>query len=195
VNGSERYIINERWKNGDQIFIELPMDLRTENGYNNSISLLRGPVYFSLRIDKQFTNIINNDSVKNGRPGWEVTPKSDWNYGLLIDKNNIMRGLSLSVNEIGRYPFYDRGDMVWSSDSAKYISVKEDAPLVLSARGIRIPEWTIKNNSANTPPLSPVKPVGDPEIIELVPYGCTRIRITEFPVMDIILMQDVIRQR
>jgi len=38
--------------------------------------------------------------------------------------------------------------------------------------------------------LSPVKPEGDPEIITLVPYGCTRLRITEFPVMDIKLMEN-----
>ena len=56
---------------------------------------------------------------------------------------------------------------------------------------MKIPEWTMKNNSADVPPVSPVKPEGDPEIITLVPYGCARLRITEFPVMDIMLMEDV----
>jgi hypothetical protein len=51
----------------------------------------------------------------------------------------------------------------------------------------------MNNNSADIPPLSPVKPVGDPEVITLVPYGCTRLRITEFPVMDIVMMEDVMR--
>ena len=67
-----------------------------------------------------------------------------------------------------------------------------DAPVVITARGIIIPEWTMKNNSADIPPVSPVKPEGDPEIITLVPYGCARLRITEFPVMDVILMEDVL---
>jgi hypothetical protein len=58
---------------------------------------------------------------------------------------------------------------------------------------MKIPEWTMKNNSADVPPLSPVKPEGDVEIITLVPYGCARLRITEFPVMDIILMEDIMR--
>jgi hypothetical protein len=49
----------------------------------------------------------------------------------------------------------------------------------------------MKNNSADIPPLSPVKPEGDSEIITLVPYGCARLRITEFPVMDIVLMEDI----
>jgi hypothetical protein len=58
---------------------------------------------------------------------------------------------------------------------------------------MKIPEWKMKNNSAEVPPLSPVKPEGDIEIITLVPYGCTRLRITEFPVMDIVLMEDIMR--
>jgi hypothetical protein len=80
--------------------------------------------------------------------------------------------------------------MIWSADSGKYFPSTSEAPLVITARGIRIPEWTMKNNSADFPPFSPVKPEGDPEIITLVPYGCTRLRITEFPVMDIKLMEN-----
>ena len=84
--------------------------------------------------------------------------------------------------------------MIWSADSARYTVWTGEPPLVMTARGIRIPEWGMKDNSADVPPLSPVKPDGDPEIISLVPYGCAKLRITEFPVMDITLMEDVIRQ-
>ena len=104
-----------------------------------------------------------------------------------------MRGLKIAENPIGKYPFADRGDMIWSADSSKYIPSVQDAPVVITARGIKIPEWAMKNNSADIPPLSPVKPEGDPEIITLVPYGCARLRITEFPVMDIVLMEDIMR--
>jgi uncharacterized protein len=58
---------------------------------------------------------------------------------------------------------------------------------------MKIPGWTLKNNSADVPPVSPVKPEGDAEVITLVPYGCARLRITEFPVMDVVLMQDIMR--
>ena len=195
TKGSKNHRILEKWKNGDLILIEIPMDIRSEKRYNNSLSILRGPLYFSLRIDKEYKSIkINYDNFSfKGSIDWEITPKSEWNYGLLIDNNNINRGMKLTENNIGKYPFADKGDMVWSGDSAKYIPVSEEAPLVLTARGIRIPEWIMRNNSADIPPLSPVKPVGDPEVITLVPYGCTRLRITEFPVMDIIMMEDVMR--
>jgi hypothetical protein len=197
AKGNTSFRIFEKWKNGDQIMIDIPMSIRSEKRYNNSLSVLRGPLYFSLRIDKEYKSVkINYDNFSyKGSVDWEITPKSDWNYGLLVDINNINRGLKLSENKIGKYPFADKGDMVWSADSAKYLQVTEEAPLVLTARGIRIPEWIMKNNSADVPPLSPVKPVGDPEVITLVPYGCTRLRITEFPLMDIMMMEDVMRQK
>ena len=195
VKGVSDYKVNEKWKNDDQITVEIPMNMRIEKRYNNSISLLRGPLYFSLRIDKEYKKVkINYDNFGyKGSVDWEIYPKSEWNFGLLIDKGKITRGLKLTVNPIGKYPFSDKGDMIWSADSGKYIPSTEDAPLLLSARGIIIPEWSMKNNSADIPPVSPVKPEGDPEIITLVPYGCARLRITEFPVMDIILMEDMMK--
>jgi hypothetical protein len=195
ARGSESYKINEKWINGDQISIEIPMNIRVEKRYNNAVSVLRGPLYFSLRIDKEYKNVkINYDNFGyKGSADWEITPKSPWNYGLIIDRGNLRRGLKLTENTVGEYPFSDKGDMIWSADSGKYITVTSDAPIVLTARAIRIPEWTMKNNSAGIPPLSPLKPEGDPEVITLVPYGCAKLRITEFPVMDIIMMTDIMK--
>jgi hypothetical protein len=195
VKNIATYKIKERWKNGDQIFVELPMQLRIENKYNNSIALLRGPLYFSLRIDKEYKSVkINYDNFSyKGSVDWEIYPKSAWNYGLLMNKSNITRGIKVTENPVSKYPFSDKGDMIWSSDSGKYITCDRDAPVIIKARGMKIPEWTMKNNSADVPPLSPVKPEGDVESITLVPYGCARLRITEFPVMDIVLMEDIMR--
>jgi hypothetical protein len=195
VKNVSTYKIKERWKNGDQIIVEIPMQLRTENRFNNSLSIIRGPIYFSLRIDKEYKSVkINYDNFSyKGSVDWEIDPKSAWNYGLLINKNNIMRGIKVTENPVSRYPFSDTGDVIWSADSGKYLQSTQEAPVIIKARGMKIPEWTMKNNSADVPPLSPVKPEGDPEIITLVPYGCARLRITEFPVMDIVLMEDIMR--
>ncbi len=190
VKGNSEYKISVRWKDGDQVYIDIPMKMRYEQRYNRSVSLMRGPLYFSLRIDKDYKSVkINYDNFAyKGSVDWQISPTSPWNYGLLLDKEHIMKGLNIKENPVGRYPFSDKGDMVWSSDSGKYIMVTSDAPVEIAARGIRIPEWTMKDNSADIPPESPVKPEGDPEKIILVPYGCARLRITEFPVMDVTLM-------
>ena len=194
VKGGSEHKLFERWKDGDKITIEIPMKIRTEERYNNSLAVLRGPLYYSLRIDKEFRAVkINYDNFGyKGSVDWEIYPRSDWNYGLLLGKD-LMRGLKVKENPIGKYPFADIGDMVWSSDSGKYVTNTQDPPVVITARGIKIPGWTMKNNSADVPPVSPVNPEGEPQRITLVPYGSARLRITEFPLMDIVLMEDVIR--
>jgi hypothetical protein len=183
----------EKWKDGDQIIIDIPLKLRFENRYNNSVSLLRGPLYFSLQIKKEFKKTkINYDNFSyKGSVDWEILPKRDWNYGIMFDRGNPDKHVIVTENPVSSYPFADYGDMVWSADSGAYLKWDQDAPVVIKTRGIRIPEWTMKNNSADIPPLGPVKSDGDPEIITLVPYGCARLRITEFPVMDVIFMTDI----
>jgi hypothetical protein len=111
----------------------------------------------------------------------------------MIDNANPGRGIKVVENPVTRYPFADKGDMIWSADSGKYIAWDKDAAVIITTRGVKIPEWTLKNNSADVPPQSPVKPEGYPEVIQLVPYGSAKLRITEFPVIDITQMIDIIR--
>jgi hypothetical protein len=193
--GGSNVRLYARWDPGDVIAMEIPMNIRLEKRYNNSLSVLRGPLYFSLRIDKEYRDVvINYDNFSyKGSVDWEIHPGSPWNYGLMIDSNDLTRGVELAENEVNRYPFADRGDMIWSADSAKYIPWDRDAPVVITTRGMKIPGWTLKDNSADTPPLSPVRPEGATEVIQLVPYGCARLRITEFPVIDLTQMVDAIR--
>jgi hypothetical protein len=188
--------LSERWNNGDEILMEIPMEIRTEKRYNNSLALLRGPLYFSLRIEKKYKSVkINYDNFGyKGSVDWEIYPESPWNYGLIVDIHNLSRGVTLVENPIGKFPFADKGDMVWSEETGTYIKWDNDAPVVIKTRSMIIPSWTMRNNSADIPPVSPVKPEGDPEIITLVPYGSTRLRITEFPVIDLTLMTDVLRR-
>jgi len=184
-----------RWDPDEIIKMEIPMEIRDEKRYNNSLSLLRGPLYFSLRIDKEYKSAkINYDNFGYmGSVDWEIYPKSPWNYGLMIDRNNLGRGIKVLENEVSKYPFADKGDMIWSADSAKYIPWNKDAAIVLTTRGMKIPGWTLKNNSADVPPPGPVKPEGTTDVIQLVPYGSARLRITEFPVIDLTQVVDVIR--
>jgi uncharacterized protein len=188
--------LEEKWKNGDVVAFIIPMKIRFENRYNNSLSLLRGPLYFSLRIDKEYKSVkMNYDNYGyKGSVDWEIYPLSPWNYGLAIDKTNPMRGFEVIENQPGKYPFADKGDMIWSADSGKYFPCTVDAAVIIKARGIRIPEWTMKDNSAALPPVSPVRPEGYPEAIQLVPYGSAKLRITEFPFINADLIEDVIRQ-
>ncbi len=193
--GGSTVRIFARWDDDDRITINIPMNLKVEKRYNKSLSVLRGPLYFSLRINKEYKNVkINYDNFGyKGSVDWEIYPTSSWNYGLMIDKKILSRGLKIDVNPVTKFPFADKGDMIWSADSGKYVAWENDAPLVITTRGMKIPGWILKENSADVPPVSLVKPEGTPEVIQLVPYGCAKLRITEFPVIDLTQVVDVIR--
>jgi len=187
--------LNEKWDDGDVINMAIPMRIRTEKRYNGAMSLLRGPLYFSLRIEKEYKSVrINYDNFGyQGSVDWEIYPMSPWNYGLMIDPIKQQRGFKITENSLTCYPFADRGDMIWNTDSGKYVPWTEDAAVIITARGIKVPGWTMKDNSADIPPLNPINPEGTPEIIELVPYGAAKLRITEFPVIDLTQIQETIR--
>ncbi|HPA86915.1 MAG TPA: glycoside hydrolase family 127 protein [Bacteroidales bacterium] len=195
AEGGSTVRLYARWDPGDVVTLSLPMEIRTEKRYNNSVTVMRGPLVYSLRIDKDYRSVkINYDNFAyKGSIDWEIYPESPWNYGLVIDLNNFGRGIEITENEISKYPFADKGDMIWSADSARYITWDKDAPVVIKTRGMKIAGWTIENNSAGIPPRSPVTPEGIAEVIHLVPYGSAKLRITEFPLIDIRQIVDEIR--
>ncbi|MBN1107138.1 MAG: glycoside hydrolase family 127 protein [Bacteroidales bacterium] len=187
--------LEEKWEDGDVITFRLPMSLRFETRFNNSVSVLRGPLHYSLRIDKKYRSVkLNYDNYGYmGSTDWEILPESDWNYGLLIDPVNREKGFEVVENEITEYPFADRDDMVWSEETGKYSLWNRDAAVIINARGMKIPRWGMKNNSADLPPASPGIPESNTELIQLVPYGSARLRISEFPAVDVTRIETMIR--
>jgi hypothetical protein len=165
------------------------MKIRTEARYNNAVSILRGPLYYSLRIGKKYNRIqIETKRITSidymGSTDWEIRPTTAWNYGVLLDTENPEEDIIVEKNIISRFPFADADELVYSQENNRYVRWKEEAPIVLKVMGKRIPGWKLKNNSADDPPKSPVKSNQKTETLELVPYGSARLRITEFPLID-----------
>jgi len=57
------------------------------------------------------------------------------------------------------------------------------APVVAHVKGVLLPDWKMVNGSADQTPKSPVTAEGPLQQLTLIPYGCTNIRITEFPTL------------
>jgi len=62
----------------------------------------------------------------------------------------------------------------------------ENAPLILKTKARRIPSWQLYNDMAGPIPFSVtyhMEAAQEAEEVILVPYGCTQLRIAQFPVV------------
>jgi uncharacterized protein len=165
-------ILTRTWKGGDKVTLTLPMELKTSTWYKGMVAIERGPLVFSLKVESENRQKERKDRF---RAFWEVFPKSDWNYALTENTlSNLEENIELVEREWnGNYP--------WNL---------ENAPIELRLKGIHVPEWkTLKSApqlSENIPQvISAAELERRKREITLVPYGCTTLRITEFPVVRV----------
>jgi DUF1680 family protein len=162
-SGDQMTEINRTWKNGDKVVLNLSLKVRTDRWFENSLGIERGPLVFALKIPGKWDKIGEVDSV----PIWGVKPQKPWNYGLIINKKDIPSSFKVKVADT-------MPDYPWT--------IKK-APIELIAEGKRISNWKLYDNYAGPLPHSPVRSYQKKEIITLIPYGSTTLRIAEFPII------------
>ena len=159
--------IDRIWSNNDEVELLLPMQIAIERYYKDAASIVRGPLVYALKIDEHWKY---TESAEHPPGYYQVLATSPWNYGL--DETVIKdpeKGFEVMENPaVSDYP--------WTLD---------DAPIALKTTGVRIDEWQLYNAMAGPIPVSPVRDLEKVprESITLIPYGCTTLRISEFPVV------------
>jgi hypothetical protein len=159
--------IERKWEGKTELTLTLPMKARAIRRYNNAIAIERGPLVFALKIGEKFKAVNQHKKYREPPHGdWEVHPTTEWNYALDVSDKSVSKDIVFYDKPVGKLPFSPDG-----------------APVAGRVKGIKLPQWKLVNGSAADTPKSPVQVDGALENLTLVPYGCTNLRITEFPTL------------
>jgi DUF1680 family protein len=164
-------VIHRQWEDGDQLSLRLPMALKASYWHDFSRTIERGPLVYALKIREEHIGVeLDSKELRHKyRSFSEVYPLDAWNYALMAgDLAKLNERVQVQQNDWdGSYP--------WNL---------ENAPMELHMQGVKLPQWSLHHGVPYFPAFWGKSPGEAPvlEEITLVPYGCTTLRITEFPV-------------
>jgi hypothetical protein len=143
------------------------MQVKTLRRYNQAMALERGPLVYSLKLGESRRRV-NADKPHRELPhgDFEVRPTTPWNYALLVDEAQPATSVTFTEQPVGETPFSPEG-----------------AGVLGKVKGRRLPSWQLARGWAAEVPPEPQESKEPLEELTLLPYGCTNIRVTEFPVL------------
>ena len=161
------HTIQRDWNGKTNVLLTLPMRPTLSRRFNGAAAIERGPLVYALKIGEDWRRI-HQDMPGRELPhaDWEVHPTTPWNYALILDQATLDDDVKFAEAPVGGCPF--------SADQP---------PVRATVCGRRLPEWEMKDGSAADAPQSPVASSEPLEELTLIPYGCAKLRITEFPVL------------
>ncbi len=157
--------VEREWRGTTELALRFPMRPRVSLRYHEAVAVERGPLVYSLRLEEGWTRI-NADKPGRELPhgDFEVRPTTPWNYGLLLPDGDPPAGIRFRERPVGERPFSPEG-----------------AGMEATVQGRLLPTWRMAHGWAAESPPSPQES-GEPLAeLTLIPYGCTNIRVTEFP--------------
>jgi len=159
------HTIKRKWEGTETLTLSLPMKVKTSRRYNGCVAIERGPLVYSLKLGEEWKRV-NADKPHRELPhgDFEVRPTTPWNYALLVDEADPGASVTFQEQPIGEKPFSPEG-----------------AGMTAKVKGRKYRKWELLHGWAGEIRGGPHDSNEPLEELTLIPYGCTNIRITEFP--------------
>lgn len=188
INPGSFLTINRNFKNNDRLTLLLPMDVKTSRWSRGGVGIERGPLVYCLRIKENWH--IDNADRRSTRefPAWNLYASSPWNYALNLD--TIKQKTEVHHKQYTPDPWCPEAAPIEIRLPARKIKAwrLERKNSIKRERNFQNPVVeTIRGRFIFTPQLPKPETVNKGlcdrvEMVTLVPYGCTHLRISLFPV-------------
>ena len=165
--------LRRKFRNGDRIRLCLSMQPVMNTVPGQGIYVQRGPLLFSYPVPQRKTADRTVYANMNGKvPGnpefecWSIEPAGPWNYALCSDPVIPLKVIRTKPAAAGSYPF-----------DPEHTPVKISVP-------VKPIDWELEKGryTPRLPAEGIARAVSDRiEYLELIPYGCTELRLTVFP--------------
>ena len=145
---------------GDEVELLLDLPLRLVSEAEGGVSLHRGPLLLALPVTAQ-------ERVLRGEPpfaDYELLPRSRWQFGIAPA---ALGDAEVVVSAPGEQPFGETAP-----------------PLIVRLPMAPVSNWGMARHSAGPVPPPQVVDSALLELQTLIPYGCTRLRIAQFPLVN-----------
>ena len=132
----------------------------------------RQPLVYALKMEERWMKkeFVGKERNQFGFDYYEVSSPTKWNYGILSATiEDLEKNSQVTID-----PDKQSCDYFWNV---------RNAPIQIKLKAKEMTSWRIYNEMTGPLPFSTSKSEQPEEEIVLVPYGCTTLRISEFPVV------------